>query len=245
MLVVSFLGVFSLMVLVPGAWVEAAVDHSLYAELLAKYVKDGVVDYQGFKDEEHKLDQYLEILNTTNPEELSRNDQYALYINAYNAYTIKLILENYPVESIKDIGGWFGSPWKIEFCKICGEVYTLDDIEHNILRPTFKDPRVHFAVNCASKSCPPLISETYQGDILDQQLDENTIAFLNDPNNNYLEGNTLYVSRIFKWFGGDFNNDEISFFLKYAQGKLKEQLLARKDQINIEYLDYDWSLNGR
>ncbi|MBD3307423.1 DUF547 domain-containing protein [candidate division KSB3 bacterium] len=231
-------------VALPG-WAEAEVDHSIYGDLLAKYVSDGVVDYQGLQQEESKLDQYLELLNNTDPEQLSRQEQYALYINAYNAYTLKLILENCPVESIKDIGGWFGSPWKIEFCKVGGEVYTLDEIEHDILRPRFKDPRVHFAVNCASKSCPPLIAEPYREETLDQQLDENTIAFLNDPNHNYLEDDTLYVSRIFKWFGGDFNDDPVSFVLQYAQGDLKEQLLARKDRIEVEYLDYDWSLNGQ
>lgn len=200
-LVFSLLSVFSLLALVPpDAWSEEVVDNSLYAELLAKYVKDGVVDYQGFKKEEQKLDQYLDLLDKTDPAELSRNEQYAYYINVYNVYTLKLILDNFkdgkPLDSIKDIGGLFKSPWKIDFVKAGGKVYKLDDIEHNVLRPTFKDPRVHFAVNCASKSCPPLISVPYQGDTLDQQLDENTISFLNDSKHNYLDGN-LYTSAEF------------------------------------------------
>lgn len=163
-------------------------------------MKDGVVDYQGFKKEEQTLDQYLNLLDKTDPAELSRNEQYAYYINVYNVYTLKLILDNFkdgkPLDSIKDIGGLFKSPWKIDFVKAGGKVYKLDDIEHNVLRPTFKDPRVHFAVNCASKSCPPLISVPYQGDTLDQQLDENTISFLNDSKHNYLDGN-LYTSAEF------------------------------------------------
>jgi hypothetical protein len=243
MIVFSLFCVFSFLTLIPHAWSEPGVDDSLYGELLAKYVKDGVVDYKGFKSEEQKLDQYLDILDNTNPDELSRNEQYSLYINAYNAYTIKLILENYPVKSIKDIGSLLKSPWKIKFAKVGGNVYTLDEIEHNILRPQFKDPRVHFAINCAAKSCPPLIPVPYRGEILDQQLDENTISFLNDPESNYLEDDKLYVTRIFKWFGGDFNKDPLSFVLKYAQGDLKERLLAQRDQIKVKYLDYDWSLN--
>jgi len=227
------------------SWAGKTVDHSLYGELLGKYVKDGVVDYRGLKNEEGKLDQYLDLLDQTNPDELSRNEQLALYINAYNAYTLKLILKNYPVDSIKDIGGWFKGPWKISFCKIGGKTFTLDEIEHEIIRPRFKDPRVHFAVNCASNGCPPLISESYQGSILDQQLDASTRSFLNNPERNRLEGNTLYVSKIFKWFGKDFGGDVVGFFLKYAEGDLKNRLSAKRDQITIEYLHYDWGLNGK
>jgi hypothetical protein len=221
------------------------VDHSLYGELLGKYVKGGAVDYRGLKNEEGILDQYLDVLDQTNPDELPRNEQLALYINAYNAYTLKLVLENYPVDSIKDIGGWFKGPWKIRFCRIGGKTFTLDEIEHEIIRPRFKDPRVHFAVNCASKSCPPLISEPYQGSTLDQQLDANTRSFLNNPGKNRLEGNTLYVSKIFKWFGEDFGGDVVGFFLKYAEEDLKNRLLAKGDQIKIDYLTYDWGLNRK
>ena len=241
----AFLFCFLLAGLVSFSWSGRIVDHSLYGELLRKYVKDGVVDYQRLKNEEKKLDQYLQLLDQTNPDELLRNEQLALYINAYNAYTIKLILKNYPVDSIKDIGDWFTGPWKIRFCKIGGKTLTLDEIEHDIIRPRFKDPRVHFAVNCASKSCPPLISEPYQESILNQQLDANTRNFLNNPERNRLEGNTLYVSKIFKWFEDDFNGDVVGFFLRYAKEDLKNRLLAKKDQIKIEYLHYDWGLNGK
>jgi len=128
---------------------------------------------------------------------------------------------------------------------LCGAIITLDLIEHDILRPSFKDPRVHFAVNCASKGCPPLRPEPYQAGILDQQLDEMARAFINDSRRNRLEGRTLYVSKIFKWFPEDFNNDIVGFFLKYAHGDLKKQLEDRKTKIKIKYLDYDWSLNGK
>jgi hypothetical protein len=223
---------------------ETKVNHSLYGELLEIHVKNGVVDYKGLKDDENKLDQYLKILDQTNPDELPRKEQFSLYINAYNAYTIKLILDNYPVKSIKDIGGLLKSPWKIKFCKIGGKIYTLDEIEHEILRPRYKDPRIHFAVNCASKGCPPLMSEPYRADLLEGQLEKNTIEFLNDPKRNYLDGRTLYVSRIFKWFRGDFEDDIVGFFLKYAQGEFRQRLATQKDRIRVKYLDYDWSLNG-
>ena len=237
---------FLIIGLTTTALAAQGVDHSLYAELLGKYVKTGVVDYQGFKNEEAKLNQYLKVLEKTDTKTLSRNEQFAFYVNAYNAWTIKLILGGYPgVKSIKDLGSLFKSPWKKKICRIDGGVITLDNIEHNILRPEFKDPRVHFAINCAAKSCPPLRSEPYSGSELDQQLDEMTRAFINDLESNRLEDHTLYVSSIFKWFGEDFNKDIIGFFLKYAKGNLKEQLEANKEKIKVKYLDYDWSLNGK
>ena len=232
--------------LTPAAlsWAAETVDHSLFDELLNAYIKDGRVDYEGLKQEESKLDQYLDLLNQTNPENLPQDEQFALYANAYNAYTIKLILENYPVKSIKDIGSLLKTPWKIKFVKLGGETYTLDNIEHDILRPQFQDPRVHFAVNCAAKDCPPLFPEAFRADILDEQLDHNTRMFLNNPEKTYLKGDELWVTRIFTWFGEDFNKDPLSFVLKYAEGDFKKELEARKDQIKVKYLDYDWSLNS-
>ena len=228
------------------SWANGVVDNSIYGTLLKKYVKDGVVDYQGFNNEELKLDQYLKVLEETDTKTLSHNDQFAFYVNAYNAWTIKLILGGYPgIKSIKDLGSLFKSPWKKKICRIDGGVLTLDHIEHKILRPRFNDPRVHFAINCAAKSCPPLRSEPYYGETLDQQLDEMTVSFINDPKSNHLEGHTLYVSSIFKWFSEDFNDDVVGFFLRYAEGELKRQIEARRGKIKVKYLDYDWSLNGK
>jgi len=227
-----------------SAW--ATPDHRIFAELLTKYNHNGVVDYAGFKKEEARLDAYLDELVKIEPDSLSRNERFAFYVNAYNAWTIKLILSGYPgIESIKDLGSFFKSPWKKEFVRLGGEVITLDTIEHNILRPKFEDPRVHVAVNCASKSCPPLWGEPFIGRRLDAQLNTATMAFINNPKFNRLEKNTLYVSRIFKWFSEDFNDDIIGFFEQYASGELKSALTARRSSLKIEYLDYDWSLNGR
>jgi len=231
---------------VKPSWASASVDHSIYAVLLEKYVKHGHVDYRGFKAEEEILDQYLKVLEKTDSDNRSPNEQFAFYINAYNAWTIKLILSGYPgVKSIKDLGSIFKSPWKKRMCRIDGDVFTLDDIEHNILRPRFKDPRVHFAINCAALSCPPLRSEPYLGSTLDQQLNHATTAFINHPQRNYLEDNTLFISKIFKWFSEDFDNDVIGFIMKYAQEVLKKELEAKKSKIKMKYLDYDWSLNGK
>jgi hypothetical protein len=222
-----------------------AVDHGIFAELLAKYLQNGVVNYAGFKAEEARLDQYLKTLEPIDPDRLPRQEQFAYYINAYNAWTIKLILTGYPgLKSIKDLGSLFQSPWAKEFVRINGKILTLDDIEHHILRPRFKDPRVHFAINCSAKSCPPLMAEPYRGDMLDAQLTRVTSEFLNRPANSRLQGNVLWVSSIFKWFAEDFNNDVVGFYLKYAQGELKQKLEAGRGGIQVKYLEYDWSLNG-
>lgn len=221
-----------------------AVDHSIYSELLKKYVKDGKVDYAGFKAQEAKLDIYLEILEGVDSNNLSQQEQFAFYANAYNAWTIKLILSRYPdVTSIKDLGSLFESPWKKKMVRIDGDIISLDNVEHDILRPRFKDPRVHFAINCAAISCPPLRTEPYQGDTLNTQLDDSTRSFLNNPLSYKFDDNTFYVSRIFKWFAEDFNHDVLSFYLKYADIDLKQKLEAKRSNLNIKYMRYDWGLN--
>ena len=221
------------------------VDHTLLGNLLARHVWNGVVDYAGFKADEKKLDRYLSVLEHTDPDALGREERFACYINAYNAWTIKLILTGYPgVKSIKDLGSIFQSPWKKKIARINGRALTLDDIEHKILRPAFKDPRVHFAINCAAKSCPPLLSEPYRGEALDSQLSRVTRDFINTPGNHRWEGDTLWVNPIFKWFAEDFNDDPGGFYRKYAQGELKRALDEKGDRLRVKFLDYDWSLNG-
>jgi len=232
-----------LVILVSSAWPSQ--HHSIFGELLVKYNQDGHVNYAGFKREEARLDAYLEILSKTDPDSLASEERFAFYVNTYNAWTIKLILTGYPgLDSIKSLGSLFKSPWKKKFVKLGEDVITLDHIEHDILRPEFKDPRVHFAVNCASKGCPPLQPEPFVGSRLDLQLNAATQQFVNDPRFNRLEGATLYVSSIFKWFREDFNDDIIGFFEQYASEGLKKKIIARKSSLKIKYLEYDWSLNG-
>ena len=223
-----------------------SVDNSIYAELLGKYADNGRIDYDGLKKDEARLDSYLKLLESVRSAELSRDEQFAFYANAYNAWTIKLILSKYPeIESIKDLGSLFKSPWKRKIVRIDDGLLTLDNVEHDILRPRFKDARVHFAINCAAYSCPPLGDEPYSGTKLDVQLDEATRKFINNPGRNYLDEDILYVSKIFKWFAEDFNDDPISFIVRYAEGEFKEKLEAGKDRIKVKYLPYDWSLNNK
>jgi len=238
------MAIFGWALLLPvSTW--SAEEHQRFGVLLTKYNQSGHVDYAGFKSEETRLDAYLEKLAGIDPESLPRQERFAFYINAYNAWTIKLILSGYPgVTSIKKLGSLFKSPWKKKFVRIGGRLTTLDHIEHDILRPEFQDPRVHFAVNCASIGCPPLYKEPFTGPRLDLQLNTATRNFINDPRYNRLKGDTLYVSSIFKWFNEDFNDDIVGFFQKHASGELKRDILARKLSLKIKYLDYDWSLNG-
>jgi len=222
----------------------AAVDNTLYAQLLSKHVHKGRVDYSGFKTDEQILDQYLDQLSRTDPGTLSRTARFAFYINVYNAFTIKLILTKYPgINSIKEIGSFFSGPWDKKFIPLNGRTVTLDHIEHEILRPQFKDPRVHVAINCASKGCPPLRSEPYEPETLEAQLDEQARAFINSPRFNRFKEGTLYLSRIFKWFKEDFNDNPLPFVRQYAAPPLAHHLSGTGQDIRISYLDYDWSLN--
>jgi hypothetical protein len=236
-----------LLFLLHAASLQASELHRAWGELLGRHVGPGVVDYQGFKKDEQQLDMYLDLLDQTDPDTLSDADRLAYFINAYNSYTVKLILDNFkdgqPPSSIRKIGGLFSSPWKIKFVKLGGKTYSLDNVEHDIIRPRFKEPRIHFAVNCASKSCPPLISEPYDGSRLDTQLEKVTREFLADSTHNRVEGDTLYVSSLFKWYGEDFQDEPAAFFLSYTDGELRERINRLGSDARVKYLDYDWSLN--
>ena len=228
-----------------SAW-AGIVDHALYATLLSRHLENGAVDYGGFQRDEKVLDRYLEQLAGVDPQSLDTDEQFAFYVNAYNAWTIKLILTGFPdIDSIKDLGSLFKSPWKKKIARIDGQLLTLDQIEHDILRKRFGDPRVHFAVNCASKGCPPLQAEPFTGSRLNPQLNRAAKAFINDPRYNRLEGYTLWVSKIFDWFSEDFDNDVIGTFMAFADQPLKGKLQKNRNRIRVKFLDYDWSLNGQ
>lgn len=222
------------------------IDHSSYDQLLKKYVsEDGNVDYEGLMSDRKKLQDYLDLLseNPPNDENWSRNEKLAYWINVYNAFTLELILKHYPVESIKDIGSkiqipFVNTPWDIKFVKIGEETYDLNNIEHNIIRKVFEEPRIHFAVNCASYSCPKLRNEAYTGAKLDQQLDDQTRDFLSDETKNKIKKEKLILSKIFNWYGGDFTDGQtkLEFINKYTDIDISEDA-------DIEYMDYGWSLN--
>ncbi len=223
----------------------ADVDHTLWGNLLAKHNHMGRVDYNGFKADEAQLDIYLAQLEKINPKDLERPDALAYYINLYNAWTVKLILSKYPeLTSIKDLGTLLKSPWKIELIPLNDKKVTLNHIEHDIIRPQFNDPRIHFAINCAALSCPPLWQTPFQGSTLDEQLNEATAQFINNPKSNYLKEKTLYLSRIFKWFKEDFQDDVAGFIRRYATGDLKKALDALNNDPSVKYLDYNWDLNS-
>lgn len=221
-----------------------APSHSLWTAILSTYVDaEGHVNYAGIKSEEDKLDEYLQVLSANHPtDEWSKNEQLAFWINAYNAFTVKLIVKNYPVETIKDLGGSIykvNTPWDIKFIKIGEETYDLNNLEHGIIRKDFEEPRIHFAVNCASVSCPALRNEAYTADRLDEQLDDQAKNFINDKSKNQLTAKNARLSKIFSWFRGDFSKGEstvIKFINTYSDVKISEKT-------KISYVDYDWNLN--
>lgn len=225
------------------------VDNALFAQVLARHVHNGSVDYSGLKADPSKLDAYLAQLAAADLPALPERERFAAYINLYNAATIKLILDHFPVASIRDIrsiGGLFGSPWKQPVVRTRAGTITLDALEHEILRKQFKDPRLHAAINCASKGCPPLLSEPYEAARLDEQLDRAARAFVHSPDRARLTGDTLFVSAIFDWFEADFGGADgvIAFVLRHADPALRESLAARGGKVKLKYLPYDWSLNG-
>ena len=229
-----------------GATLAGGVDNSIYGELLAKHVRSGRVDYDGFKSDEALLDQYLSILSGTDPQSLTRNHQFAFYINAYNAFTIKLILTHYPeINSIKEIGSFFSGPWSKKFISLDGWNVSLDHIEHEVLRPRFKDPRIHFAINCAARSCPPILDRPYEGDRIEAQLDTQTRAFINNPKSTFVKDDKLFISKIFDWFEEDFNDNPLLFIRQYAGDRLRADLDAAGPEVKIVYLHYNWSLNRK
>lgn len=222
------------------------VSHEIWDGLLKKFVdENGMVNYKALQKDSAELNKYLQILEANHPNEANWNraEQMAFWINAYNAFTARLILRNYPLTGIKEIGGkipFVNSTWDIKFIKIESTVYDLNNIEHNILRPKFKDPRIHFAVNCASKSCAKLQREAFTAAKLDSQLERAGRDFLNDPaGRNKIKTDVARVSMYFKWFEDDFKRTEPTvwqFINRYSDTKISA---ATK----LEFQDYDWNLN--
>lgn len=234
----------------------AVVDHMIWDTLLKTYVRQGPdglnrVDYAAFKAGGHsELKSYIGQLEKVDPRSLGRAEQFAFLANIYNAKTIDIVLDKYPVKSIKDIslgGGlvatFTGGPWKARVLRLQGVELSLDDIEHTILRPIFKDPRVHYAVNCASIGCPNLGTEAFTGAKLNEQLNAAAGAYVNHPRGVDVRTDGLVVSSIYNWFADDFGGTEeavLAHLKQYAEPGLKEEL-ARATSIT-DYA-YDWSLN--
>ncbi len=220
------------------------VTHEIWDELVNKYATpDGKVNYKGFIQDSVRFDSYLALLKNNHPNDKNWNEkeQLAYWINAYNAFTVKLIVDNYPLKSIKDIKKglpFINSVWDIKFIKIEGATYDLNNIEHSILRSKFEEPRIHFAINCASVSCPDLRNDAFTAEKLEDQLTEQAKRFLKNPIKNKITEDKIELSSIFSWFKKDFKKKGslIEFLNQYAPVKINQNA-------EIDYLDYDWNLN--
>jgi hypothetical protein len=229
---------------------DRPVDHSAFDGLLKRYVDDnGLVDYKAWKgQDEEALRYYLKSIGKTDPNPLGRSEKFAFWINAYNALTIQGILEFYPVKSIKDkVNRILGfNIWDDYPMTVNGKAYSLNDMEHKILRK-MGDPRIHFAIVCASVGCPKLRNEAYTGVNLDPWLEDQAIYFFAQPRNLRIDraGKTVYLSSILDWFGEDFGGSDrakLDFASKYLS-EARDREFLRSGELKVEYLDYDWSLN--
>ena len=213
---------------------------TIFNSLLKKNVDGkGMVDYQSLKKNETILDNYLTYLQETIPtENWSLNKEKAYWLNTYNAYTIKIILTKYPLKSIRDIKIDGKTAWKTPFIKVGENTYTLDWIEHEILRKKYNDPRIHVGINCASMSCPKLLNFAFSENNVETALTNLMVGFINDDDRNKISKNNVELSKIFDWFSSDFkkNGTIIEYLNNYASEKINEKA-------SIKYLTYDWSLN--
>lgn len=219
--------------------------HQVWDALVKQHVNSqDMVDYKGMLQDKEKLVAYLDMLSAHAPGPgWSRNEKLAYWINAYNAFTVQLIIDHYPLKSIKELQPALAIPgintvWHKKFFKIGGKTSSLDEIEHDILRKEFEEPRIHFAINCASFSCPPIRNEAYVADKLESQLQDQAVAFVNDPKRNKITPGHIVISRIFSWFSGDFTKKGslINYLNQYSKIKINPDA-------EIDHMDYDWSLN--
>lgn len=216
-----------------------AITHEKWTALLEKYVtNDGVVNYKGFKAEEAKLQEYLDLLTGNTPKEgWTEKEKVAYWTNVYNAFTVKLIVDNYPLKSIRNIKG-ASSPWDLKFIEFGNKKISLNDVEHGILRKKYFDPRVHFAVNCASFSCPILLNRAFEAATLDADMDMLAEKFINDPKRNIITSSKLELSQIFEWYKDDFtkNGSLLDYIKKYSKTQIEPKA-------KIKFITYNWELN--
>lgn len=211
----------------------------------------GTVDYTSIRNDPFNLDKFITFINRVSPESyperFSESDAKAYWINVYNALAIKTIIDNPDVQSIREISWGMGAFWRNKFT-VGGKKMTLNHIEHKILRGKYKDPRIHFAINCASNSCPPIGNRIVTGDNLNSQLDKKAFNFINDPSNVRIDhiNKKIHLSRIFKWFKKDFtqnHEDLLSYIFDYYKDIGAKQKTKIIDTYQIIFNKYDWSLN--
>ena len=215
--------------------------HAAFSALLGEHVSDGLVDYRALKQSPDALRDYLRQLETL-PEATfktwSEAEQLAFLINLYNAVTLQLIIEHYPLDSIKDIGNWAKGPWDQPVVPLFEKRLTLNHLEHRLIRKQYKEPRIHMALVCAARGCPPLKATAYVGTELDAQLAEQSRGYLASPQGLRLDSphQQVYLSAIFNWYGKDFAS---------VPAFVESHTPHRIAGLKIRYLDYDWSLNDK
>ncbi len=228
-------------------------EHKALTSVLSKYMDSkGLVKYKQLKKDtkaskSHQFNKYLNSIAAVSVNTYgtwNKNQKMAFLINAYNAFTVKLIINNYPVDSIKDIGSLFKKPWRVEFFNLLGgKIKALDPIEHTYLRPMYKDYRIHAAVNCASISCPPLRNEAFVASKLNKQLDEQMTAWLVDTTRNQFSKKSIKISKIFSWYESDFakwGKGVKNVLRRHLPDNLKGFVT---EKIDIDYMGYSWDLN--
>ena len=216
--------------------------HSALTTILKTYVNGvGMVDYAGLKENRAGLDAYLKTTAAVTEADFkgwNEKQQIAFLTNVYNAETLQYIVDNYPVKSIKKLGPLIGSSWDEKNVELFGKKTTLNKVEHDMLRVDYDEPRLHFALVCAAISCPPLRAEAYTADELDAQLTDQAKVFLAQSKKNRVEGGTVYLSKIFDWYGDDFEKDG-----KGVLDFIDTFYDADTTKLKIKYTDYDWDLN--
>lgn len=230
-----------------------AIDHKSWEQFQLSYAypgKDGIirVDYEAaLASDRNTLDRYIKSLEQVKVTSLNRNEQMAYWINLYNALTVLVVLDAYPVTSIRDIdispGVFADGPWGKKLVEIEGNPVSLDDIEHRILRPIWKDPRIHYAVNCASIGCPNLHGHAFKGNDIERPLNEAAKDFINHPRGVQIQSGKLMVSSIYDWFVEDFGGTEagvLAHIRQFANSSLKNDLAGIT---SIDDYEYDWALN--
>ena len=256
--------VFAVLVILLPIGANADFDHSRWDELLKKHVvvleqgQATQVNYAGMLQDRNVLAAYLETTGTVARVEFdtwNQSMQLAFLINTYNAWTVELILTEYPdLRSIRQIGFLPFSAWRRKIVILFDDKYSLDEVEHGMIRGwgIYKEPRIHFAVNCAAIGCPALRAEAYVGEFLERQLEDNTKLFLSDRSRNYIENGQLFISSIFDWYEEDFEQgwqgiNSVSEFLKRYADELELNAdaikLLEQERIRIRHLGYDWDLN--
>lgn len=235
------ISVFLAFMVITSAHAQDKNFHETYDKLLKEYVSNGMVEYAKLKKNRSSLDAYLTKLAGIDKKQFdvwSEDARLAYLINLYNATTLQLIINNYPLKSIKEIGSFFKGPWDQSVVLLFGKKITLNNLEHEIIRKEYKDPRVHMALVCAAKGCPPLRSEAFTAEKLDEQLNDQSKTYLTSLTGMRIEKSKgrVYLSAIFKWYGDDFSS--VPAFVEKHSGQSLEGL-------SISWLDYDWSLNER